>query len=59
MCFTDLKDLLGQSRGQGMKFIHCTSVKFLGLPAQSFVRPPLCALEVSFSVRRMACFGIA
>ena len=60
MCFTDLKDLLSQELRQGMKFIYCTPVKFLGLPAQIFVRPPLCTFEMSFSVwAGMARFGVA
>ena len=51
MCFTDLKDLLGQGLGQSMQLIHCKGIKFFGpWRCKSFGWTPLCALEVFFSV---------
>ena len=61
MCFTDLKDLLGQGLGQSMQLIHRNGIKFFGpWRCKSFGWTPLCALEVFFSVwTGMACFGVA
>ena len=51
MCFTDLKDLLGQWLGESMQLIHCEGIKFFGpWRCKSFGWTPLCALEVFFSV---------
>ena len=61
MCFTDLKDLLGQGLRQSMQLIHRNGIKFFGpRRCKIFVGAPLRTLEVFFSIRTgMACFGVA
>ena len=61
MCFTDLKDLLGQGLGQSMQLIHRNGIKFFGpWRCKSFGWASLGALEMFFSIwTGVACFGVA
>ena len=61
MCFTDLKDLLGQGLGQSMQLIHRNGINFFGpWRCKSFGWTSLGALEMFFSIwTGVACFGIA